>query len=117
MTSTPQGSSPLPQFLRWLLKSYPEKARSQSDVSRRSGVSQSEIYKVIGNAHTRPRLDTIQKITSAYWIEWQEFLGRHEAVRKFLEFEYRWTRCEEQAAFWPGSPDHLASIRQVREVQ
>src|SRR5436190_23075470 len=84
----------LPNFLKWLMATFPTDAPSQSAIARRCGVSQSEIYKILSHTHTKPRLPTIQKITLAYWTEWQQYLTAHRQIREALALAYRWTRYE-----------------------
>src|SRR5258708_4127052 len=86
--------APLTHFLRWLMTTSPEQAPSQSEVARRSGVSQSEVCKILGHSNTKPRLATIQKLTAAYWTEWCEYLAAHEDIREALARAYRWALCE-----------------------
>lgn len=92
MAETRPGGLILAEFLQWLM-AHPQHKRaapSQSDIARKSGLSQSLVNKLLGGIHHAPVLDTYQKLTASYRLEWQDFLETHPRVREELSRAYGW---------------------------
>jgi transcriptional regulator with XRE-family HTH domain len=84
----------LHEFITWLQKRSVEpgsqRALSQSDIARRSGLSQSMINKVMQRRGTASSPATYQRLCAAFWHQWVQFLQEHEELRAQLARDYQW---------------------------
>jgi transcriptional regulator with XRE-family HTH domain len=62
---------------------------SQTEIARRSGLSQPLIHKILSGMGT-PQMRTYQKLASAFPDAWSDYLHRHPALQKELGEAFGW---------------------------
>jgi transcriptional regulator with XRE-family HTH domain len=62
---------------------------SQTEIARRSGLSQPLIHKILSGMGT-PQMRTYQKLASAFPDAWSEYLQHHPSLRKELSDAFGW---------------------------
>jgi len=62
---------------------------SQTEIAKRSGLSQPLIHKILSGMGT-PQMRTYQKLASAFPDEWSEYLQRHPTLQKELRQTFGW---------------------------
>jgi len=62
---------------------------SQTEIARRSGLSQPLIHKILSGMGT-PQMRTYQKLASAFPDAWTDYLQRHPALQKDLSEAFGW---------------------------
>ena len=62
---------------------------SQTEIARRSGLSQPLIHKILSGMGT-PQMRTYQKLASAFPDAWIDYLQHHPALRKDLSEAFGW---------------------------
>lgn len=62
---------------------------SQTEIARRSGLSQPLIHKILSGMGT-PQMRTYQKLASAFPDAWRDYLQRHPALKKELGEAFGW---------------------------
>lgn len=87
--ATPFSRAVLGPFISWLLET---KNLSQSDVMRRTGVSQGWISRMISGSSRGEEgsLTTAGRLLQVFQDEWAEYLASHPAARKELEQRFGW---------------------------
>ena len=62
---------------------------SQTEIAKRSGLSQPLIHKILSGMGT-PQMRTYQKLASAFPDEWSDYLQRHPTLQKELGQTFGW---------------------------
>ena len=62
---------------------------SQTEIAKRSGLSQPLIHKILSGMGT-PQMRTYQKLASAFPDEWSEYLQRRPTLQKELRQTFGW---------------------------
>lgn len=107
----------LQTFVVWLQNEKPD--LTQSAIARRSGLSQSLIYKLVaGMQRQETSSETTRALVEAYPQEWTEFLRRHPEARQQLRERYGWARVTSPSTENHGFGDArlgeaVAAFRQI----
>lgn len=111
------GGVILQQFVTWLMDKHPERAPSQSEIARKAHSSQTLIYKLTTGFHQSPALDTYQRLTAAYPVEWREFLEAHPPIREELAKSYAWALGRSTVATpGPGNPRLAEAVQHLERI-
>jgi transcriptional regulator with XRE-family HTH domain len=107
-------------FITWLQQRSVEpgsqRPLSQSDIARRSGLSQSMINKVMQRRGTASSPATYQRLCAAFWHQWVQFLEEHEDMRVRLAKEFQWVAPALKAEAEHADTDMAEGIRLLRAI-
>jgi len=105
-------------FLKWLTEPGRRNAPNQSEVARKSRISQSWINKAILGGFTRfPDAEVCHKLFSAYPDEWTAYLRSHPAAAKEVRAVFDWALVTTQPARPAGvSPELEQALAYLQTI-